>query len=63
MTIEEFDKISFSRHTIVKYKGVAYFIESIDFEERLIGLCLQINGEYDREISWVRCENCKIYIS
>lgn len=60
MTIEEFNKTGFTGCMKAMYKGQAYEIASVDFEEKLIGLVLNIPGSEEGEVSWVRCENCEI---
>lgn len=62
MTQDEFDNTKFNSKTIVTYKGEAYRVHSVDFEERLIGIKVNDNdqeaNESDTELTWVRCENC-----
>jgi hypothetical protein len=61
MKIEEFDNTEFGKGLKGLYKGQAYLIKSIDFEERLVGLLLEDNEEGDDyELSWVRCENIEL---
>jgi hypothetical protein len=59
MTIEEFDQKAFNIVTKIKYKGEIYSINSVSFDEKLIGLD---DSQIDDEILtlWVRCENCEI---
>lgn len=58
MTIEEFDKMGFSNKTIIEYKGVNYYVESVDFVEKLIGIDFFKDEEYG--LNWVRCENTNL---
>ncbi len=62
MTIEQFDKTGFAKGDLAIYKGDEYQIKQVDFEERLFGLMIPIEGADDENITWVRCENV-IYIS
>jgi hypothetical protein len=58
MTIEQFNNTSFGKEDKCIYKRGEYLIASLDFEEKLIGLLLYIEGsKYENEITWVRCEN------
>ena len=40
-----------------KYKGKIYKIASVDFQEYLLGLRMNISGDDPNDIIWVRCEN------
>lgn len=42
------------------YKGNIYEIAQVDFEEKLVGLLMNIQGAEPDEVSWVRCENVTI---
>ena len=57
MTIEEFDKTGFAAGDFAKHKHGIFPIVTVDFEEKLIGLQMKIEGGDPEEISWVRCEN------
>jgi hypothetical protein len=57
MTIEEFDTTGFGNGDLGIYKNKEYAIASVDFEERLVGLLMNISGGEPDDISWVRCEN------
>jgi hypothetical protein len=59
MTIEEFDNAKFNIATQIKYKGDMYQINSVSFDDKLIGLD---DGFLENETItlWVRCENCEI---
>ncbi len=56
MSIGEFNTTSFTSGTRVKHNGSVYWVKSVDFEEKLIG----IEKRYDCEIEWKRYENCEI---
>jgi len=60
MTFEEFDNTGWTGQMKAKYKSKIYDIASCDFEERTIGLLLNIDGADKDSISWVRCEACEI---
>lgn len=58
MTTEQFDELKFGAGDKVLFKdGNVYDIATIDFEERLFGLLMNISGGEPDDISWVRCEN------
>lgn len=58
MTIEEFNNQGFGAGDKAKYKdGNIYNVASVDFEEQLIGLDIEIEGDDEDIITWVRCEN------
>ena len=58
MTKQEFDLASFSPGDKAKYTdGNIYDIAALDFQERLVGLHMNIPGGEPDDISWVRCEN------
>lgn len=58
MTTEEFDRQSFGKGDKAKYKdGNIYDVAIVDFEERIIGLLMNIDGAEPNEVSFVRCEN------
>ncbi len=60
MTIKEFNKTGFRNGMKIEYKGNIYDIISVDFEESLVGIeKIDCEGG-DKEISWKRCENCKL---
>lgn len=56
MTLDEFDKTSWSAGMKAKYRGVVYDISSCNYVERLISLYIDDDGD---DI-WVRCENVEI---
>jgi hypothetical protein len=56
MTQEEFDKTNWRWSMQCEYKGVIYFIISLDFEEKLIG----IKQHQNEGLDWKRCENIKL---
>ncbi len=60
MTIEEFNNTRFGGSMYADYKGDRYQIASVDFEESLVGLFMDISGGDEGDISWVRCENCTL---
>lgn len=57
MTIEEFDNTSFTGMMQCEFRGKAYDIVIVDFQERLIAI-----DEFDDmdQLSYKRCENIKI---
>ncbi|MEQ1488852.1 MAG: hypothetical protein ABL920_10185 [Methylotenera sp.] len=55
MTIEEFNKTSWSAGMMATYHNKKYPIVSCDFEEQLIAIEGYVSG--CEEPSWVRCEN------
>lgn len=60
MTLDEFDKTRFGANMWVMYKGQKRYVISVNFPERLLGLC---DGKADiepDEWTWVRCENVKV---
>ncbi len=58
MTAEEFDKQSFGAKDKARYKdGNVYNVATVDFEEQLIGLLMNVSGGEPDDVSWVRCEN------
>lgn len=57
MTQEEFNQTSFGNGDRAIYKNKVYPVASVDFEENLIGLLMNISGGEEGDISWVRCEN------
>jgi len=58
MTQQEFDSAMFGKGDKAKYKdGETYPIAQLDFDERLIGLLMEIPGGEEGDVSWVRCEN------
>lgn len=58
MSQEEFEKQRFGAGDKATYKdGNTYVVASVDFEEKLIGLLMNISGGEPDDISWVRCEN------
>lgn len=59
MSIEEFNNARFGSGMHAEYKGDIYPIISVDFEEKLIGIDTQNDGES----YWVRCENVKRIIT
>lgn len=61
MTKEQFDETKFTGGMTAEYKGGVYAIASVDFEERLIGLLMNIPGAEPNDVSWVRCENCHVF--
>ncbi len=63
MTRQEFKKRLFSAKDRAIYKGKIYNVASVDFEEDLIGLHLNISGGEPGDVSWVRCESIKKYIT
>ncbi len=61
MTLDQFDNTRFGAGDKARYRdGNTYDIKSVDFEERLIGLLMNISGGEPDDISWVRCENCDL---
>ena len=54
MKKSKFDKTRFWAGMQVKYHDSIYYILSVNFEERLIGI------NWHGEIFWIRCENCEI---
>ncbi len=61
MTIEQFNSHPFGFGDQANYKdGNIYQIASVDFEEQLVGLYMNISGGKPDDISWVRCENIEI---
>lgn len=66
MTIEEFNNTAFTANSKAFYKGTAYEIATVNFEEKLIGfedpneIVTGEDGEEYPVIYWVRCENCKM---
>lgn len=62
MTIQEFNQTEFTANMNAIYKNAEYQIASVDFEEKLIGLFLKIEGGDPEEISWVRCENVELVV-
>ena len=62
MTIEEFDNKSWCAETKAIYNDVEYYVGSVNFYERLLGLwTLDSDMEDESDMSWVRCENVKIF--
>ena len=58
MTEQEFDNQSFLSGDKAQYTdGNIYEIAALDFQERLVGLHMNISGGEPDDISWVRCEN------
>jgi hypothetical protein len=58
LTTTEFDKTKFSQDTKIKVSNVEYWIFSIDFENRIIGLS---TTQDDRHLfSEVECVHCDI---
>ncbi|HLP99170.1 MAG TPA: hypothetical protein VK149_12080 [Sideroxyarcus sp.] len=55
MTLDEFKATGWLPRMAAIYKGKRYEIDSVDFEESLVGLEGAIGGCDD--IKWVRCEN------
>ena len=62
VTTEEFSKQSFGAGDKARYKDGIYVVATVDFDEQLIGLLLNISGGEPDDVSWVRCENVD-YIS
>jgi len=58
MTLEEFSKQGWGYGMQAEYKGTAYPVGSVDFEESLVGLH-DVIPNLD-EITWVRCENVTV---
>jgi hypothetical protein len=56
MTREEFAQMKFRAGMTAIYKDCKYDIVSVNFEEDLLGL-LELDGNIDNDLSWVRCEN------
>ena len=56
MTLEEFEKTSFGAKMIVIFNDEKRNIVSVDFDQSLIGLETDDEGE----VKWVRCENAII---
>ncbi len=61
LTLEKFNKQGFGAKDEAIYKGKKYKVASVDFDEALIGLFLNISGGEPGDVSWVRCENV-IYV-
>lgn len=58
MTKKEFNNTSFGKGDTAVYNGKEYPVGSVDFEEQLIGLVMEIEGgDNPEERTWVRCEN------
>lgn len=58
MTIEQFNKQGFGAGDKALYKdGKVYDVATVDFEEQLIGLLMNIPGGEPDDVSWVRCES------
>lgn len=61
MTKEEFDKKGWCAETKAEYKGIEYYVGSINFEERLVGLWnLNSDMEDMSDMIWARCENIEL---
>lgn len=66
MTQQEFDNTGFHKGMQVNYDGGEYWVRSVNFRERLLGLLpsfLSVDDAAradDYEIDWVRCESCTI---
>lgn len=61
MTIEQFKQQRFGRGDVARYiDGNLYEVRSVNFDEMLIGLLMNISGDEPDAISWVRCENIEI---
>ncbi len=62
MTIEEFDNTKWGSGMYAQHKdGNIYQISNVDFDEKLVGLLMNIIGGDEGDVSWVRCENVKMY--
>ena len=58
MTTEQFGRQSFGAGDKARYKnGKVYDVATVDFEEQLIGLRMNISGGEEGDVTWVRCEN------
>jgi hypothetical protein len=61
MTEKEFNERYWYKGMIATYKGVDHNVQSVDFEEMLIGILVKDNEQgTDFDIKWVRAENCKL---
>lgn len=57
MTKTELRSHVFKAGDKAKYKGKIYKIKSVDFQECLFGLRMNISGGDPDDVIWVRCEN------
>jgi hypothetical protein len=62
MTREEFRNARFGNHDQVEYKGQYYNISSVDFEEDLFGIEMNIPGGDEGDITWIRCESSNVFL-
>lgn len=61
MTKDEFDKFNWGAGLKARYDTEVYVIASVDFFERLIGLCdLSVKLPNTDDIRWCRCENVEV---
>jgi hypothetical protein len=58
MTREEFDKTRFTAAMTVDYRGGIYWISTVNFYERLLGI-IPLDGE-DDDLIFVRCESVEL---
>lgn len=59
MTKTEFNSQIFVAGDKAKYKGDIYHIISVDFEDYLIGLRMNITSDFTKDIILVSCEDVK----
>lgn len=61
MTIEQFEKTSFSGNSKIIYDGKTYDVIMVDFQESLIAIDeFPDDDDENKQLSWKRCENCEI---
>jgi hypothetical protein len=62
ITFQKFDDTRWGKWDRVSYNGGEWYVRSVNFKERLLGLVPDFlnpeTDEYDTE--WVRCENCAL---
>jgi major membrane immunogen (membrane-anchored lipoprotein) len=60
MTIEQFDTTGWTGNMKCTFQDKEYYIATVDFEEKLVGIYEKIQGGDEDDVSWKRCENIEL---